>query len=348
GIDESVIKSVFKKGSLTPEEAKKTGLVDKVMYPNEAIDESAGDMYIVGLGEYISDRKRVYLWGAVPGIAIIYVNGAIVRGKTPGGDYFDSMGDETYKEMLEDVFSDWSVKAVVIRIDSGGGSATASDYMWNTLAQLKKTYKKPVVLSFGNIAASGGYYISCSGDKIYSSRGTITGSIGVIFGKISLKEIYAKLGISKDVIKMSEFSDIYSESRELTPREKKLIQSGIDFTYKRFTDRVMKSRGIKEQDIPGVARGRVFTGSRAKKLKLVDEVGGLITAIEYARSLSKIEDYYKITKLPDDKLYFGSLFSSSQSRLLSEYFKSIIQNMNMLRFKNEKFLYLYPYIVTIR
>ena len=197
-----------------------------------------------------------------------------MSGDTFETGWFRSIGNEAYREALEKAFNDPSVRAVVIRINSGGGSAAASDQMWNSLVRLKKKYRKPVVFSFGNIAASGGYYAACTGDRIYSNRGTMTGSIGVVFGKITLEELYRKLGISKEVIKMSEFADIFSESRHLTGKEKNLLQEGVNFTYDRFTGMVVRARGISAGEVSRIAEGRVFTGLQAIGNRLVDEEGG--------------------------------------------------------------------------
>ena len=250
--------------------------------------------------------------------------------------------------MLEHAFTDSSVKAIIIRINSGGGSAVASDLMLNKLINLKKRFKKPVVFSFGNIAASGGYYVACSGDKIYSNRGTITGSIGVIFGKITLKELYEKLGIKNEIIKMSKFADIFSESRELTDKEKEILQRGINFTYDRFTGKVMKSRKIKKNKIPEVAEGKVFTGSQAEKNHLIDHIGGLLAAIKYAKSLSDLGSNYDIVKYPDKMTFINGILQTNDNLFLSKFMEKLYGNLITIKSIEENFIYLYPFIIKIQ
>jgi protease-4 len=237
---------------------------------------------------------------------------------------------------------------VVIRINSGGGSAVASDLMWHYLYRLKKKYKKPVVISFGNIAASGGYYIACTGDKIFANRGTITGSIGVVSGKLSLKRLYEKLGINKDVIKMSEFADILSESKDLNPREREILMKSVGFIYRRFTDRVSEARGIAEGKIPDVAEGRVFTGNQAQGNRLVDNIGGLIASIEFAKKISGIRGICRIEHLPRKE---GSLMDligfNPPDAALRRLIRPLLENFKWVGLGDEAFLYLYPYRIEI-
>ncbi len=347
GISQKVIDDIFAGGSLDPSEAVANHFVDSIGYADDALDTIGHGITTVSLSSYMKEERMDHRWGMAPKIAIIVIDGSIVTGNSFNTGWFRSIGDAAYRKALEGAFKDPVTRAVVIRINSGGGSASASDAMWDSLVKLKKKYKKPVVFSFGNMAASGGYYVACSGDTIFSNRGTTTGSIGVVLGKITLEELYKKLGVNKDVIKMSDFADIFSESRHLTDREVALLQKGIDFSYNRFTGKVMEARKISTEDITRVAEGRVFTGQQAQQKKLIDETGGIIAAVEYARHLAKIDDRFEIAKYPDERGPLFELFKLPEFKMLSEQIQGLLQNAEYLRLKDEKALFLFPYRVEI-
>ncbi len=348
GISRQDLNSILAAGVLTPEEARAKKLVDKVMYPDEAVADMGGNVIPVRLKDYLAENRSLHIWGSIPAVAVITIDGSITRGRSQITRLVKNIGDESYHRVLEEVFGDSSVKAVVLRIDSGGGSATASDYMWRSLVSLKEKYKKPVVISFGNTAASGGYYIACTGDRIFSSPGTITGSIGVIFGKLSLKELYARLGINKEVIKMSRFADILSESRTLTEEEKKILQKGIDFIYGRFLDKVKRARKITGDKIESVAEGRVFTGSQAVRNRLVDEMGGLLAAIEYAKKLAGIEGKYLVRGFPEYTGFPDDLLLTKSIEPVIGFINSLYGDGKIGLFLNSDYLYLFPYTLRIR
>jgi protease-4 len=348
GISRDAIERLFSRGYITPEEAVKSRFIDTVGYPDEALDDISRSMSVVSVARYLKEKAKDHSWGLAPRIAIVYLDGSIVSGGAFNTGWFRSLGDSKFQAILEEAFKDPSIIAVIIRVNSGGGSASASDYMWNALVKTKKKYDKPVVFSFGNIAASGGYYVACTGDKIFSGRGTITGSIGVVFGKITLKELYDKLGINKDVIKMSEFADIFSESRHWTEKEKKILREGIDFIYGRFTGKVQEARKISPDEISRLAEGRVFTGLQALDRRLADEIGGLITAIEYAKRVVNIDRDIEVAKFPDDRGPLLELFKLPEIQILSEQISDVIKNLDYLQLRNEKALYLFPYRIEIK
>jgi protease-4 len=343
------IDELFRKGFYTPAEAKEKGFIDEVMYTNEAADSIRKKAGTISFEDYIDEEESISSWGDVPAIAVINVTGSIVSGRGGGSAMSGSTGDYEYKHSIESAFADSSVKAVVIRIDSGGGSAAASDYMWNALSSAKKKNPKPVVFSFGNVAASGGYYIACTGDTIFAGKGTITGSIGVVAGKVTAEELYSKLGITTETIKMSEFADIFSESRSLTQNDKDLFQKDIDFIYDRFTGKVMEGRGISGNEITEVAEGKIHTGSAAKGNKLVNETGGLIAAIEFAKSKGDVDSEYRILNFPEEESFFEGIFSGTGSLTAFKSMKFIIQNIEKYRmFEKEEALYIQPYTIEIQ
>ncbi len=344
----------FAKGLFEPEEARRAGLVDEVEYPDDAERMLLARHRATGLvrvEEYIARGRRIDEWGTIPTIAVIHVAGTIVRGENgrSGILYQESTGDETYHRMLQAAFEESAIKAVVIRIHSGGGSAAASEFMWHYLAELKKKYKKPVVISFGTIAASGGYYIACTGDRIFSDGASVTGSIGVIAGKLSLRKLYETLGIGKDTIKTSEFADLFSESRELTTAERDLLQRGVDFSYAQFTRRVMQGRRVSDERIESLAGGRVFSGIQAAENGLVDEIGGIIAAVEYAKRLAGLDHFYRVEHLPVRSApLFDLLNLTPYTDELISRLKPLFDSLKGLYLDEEWGLYLYPFRIEIQ
>ena len=347
-IDEEVITDLFNKGFYLPSEAKDKGFIDEVMYKDEAVKKTGENIYLVNFRDYIKEKVQLRQWGPVPAIAVIHVNGTIIQGESRNSAFDSNIGDATFSKAIESAFKNPLVKALVIRVDSGGGSASASDYMWRELARLKEKYPKPVVFSFGNTAASGGYYIACTGDEILAGRGTITGSIGVIAGKLNLSELYNRLGINKEIIKMSEFADIFSESKKLTEKERKIIQEGINFTYHRFTEKVAEARGFTIDTIPQVAEGRVFTGEQAVEKNLANQIGGIMTAIELAKTRADLKGKYNVLHLPEGRLLLPGIIRGTTESLFYNGLMPAINNIekyNML--KEEPNLYMQPFYIEI-
>ena len=188
--------------------------------------------------------------------------------------------------MLREVASDPLIKGVVVRIDSPGGEVAASDEIWREMNLLSK--KKPVVISMSDLAASGGYYMAMTGDAIVAYPETQTGSIGVVFGKPNLHGLYDKLGISKDSVERGRHADIDSDYTPLTPEEREVLRAGIDESYRDFLDKVAAARRRKVEEIEPVAQGRVWLGSQARDRGLVDELGGLDTAIALVKKKASI------------------------------------------------------------
>lgn len=341
------IRELFTAGFYLPETAKEQGFIDEIMHRESAVDTLTEKSRMIKFENYIEEAERFREWGPVPEIAVVHVTGTIISGNGGNSSFSSTTGDYDYREALEKAFTSSSVKGIVIRVDSGGGSASASDYMWNYLLLMKKKNPKPVVFSFGNVAASGGYYIACTGDRIFADKGTITGSIGVVAGKISLKELYSKLGITSETLKMSEFADTFTETRELTVKEKELFQKNVDFIYDRFTGRVIEGRKIDASRISDLAEGRVHTGRGAAQNGLADENNGLMAAIEYAVKISSIDDYYTVVHLPEKGGYLRGLMRSSIESSVLNSFGLLIKAAGKYNFPDERELYMTPYIIEI-
>ena len=234
-------------------------------------------------------------------IAIIYATGAINSGE---GDE-TSIGSETTAEAIKQAREDKNVKAIVFRINSGGGSALASDVIWRETI-LTKEAKKPLVVSMGDYAASGGYYIACAADSIVANPTTLTGSIGV-FGMVpNLQRFYKnKLGITIDTVNTNRFADI-GINRPLTNFERKKIQKNIRNVYNTFITHVSEGRNMTTTAVDEIAQGRIWTGYDAKSIGLIDTYGGIEKAIEIAVSLANIDDY-RVISLPKKKDPFAEL-----------------------------------------
>ena len=298
-------------------------LVDGLMYRDELIDtlkvlsgiKADKNINLVSMSKYskvpdphktISVKRR---------IAVIYASGTIVTGK--GND--NNIGGNRYAEVIRKERLDTSVKAIVLRVNSPGGSAIASDIIWRELELAAKG--KPVVISMGNYAASGGYFISAPATKIYANQSTISGSIGV-FGLIpnAGKLLDQKLGLSTEIVKTNKNSDFPSIFRPMNIYEKELMQMSIENVYSDFVSKVASGRKMTAKSVDSIGQGRVWSGTSAQKIGLVDEIGGLKTAIKGAAELAGI-DTYSIRELP--------VIEDPYTRILSQLGDEI--RMNILK-----------------
>jgi protease IV len=248
-------------------------------------------------------------------IAIINVSGTIVSGSGEGG-VLDSggAGSQTIIDQINEIKDNEDIKGVIIRIDSPGGSAAASQEIGEAILELKNK-GKIVYTSMGDVAASGGYWIAAVTDKIYANPATMTGSIGVIMQVQNWSELYKKVGIVNDPIKSGKHKDMGSQARALDPEEKKLLQSMVMDIYNQFVDIIVKGRKLPRAEVLKIADGRVLTGNQAKKLKLVDELGSQEKVIKDLAKTLKIEgepELYEFETAPFAKLLgLGAAASSS-------------------------------------
>lgn len=300
-------------------EYQKNKLVDKIAYSDE-VPQMIANMMKVDKDDYhtisvedlatsISDEPKGTSGNI---IAVYYAYGDIVDEASSGlGSGHEIVGKEVVKD-LQKLADDDDVKAVVLRVNSGGGSAYASEQIWHAIEMIKAK-QKPVVVSMGGYAASGGYYISSGANWIVAEPTTLTGSIG-IFGMFPIaKELLnEKLGIHYDCVKTNELSDFGDFSRDMTDLEKHKLQSYINRGYELFTSRCAQGRKVSQDSIKVIGEGRVWTGVHAQKIGLVDELGGLDKAIAKAKALSKTEEY-TLLSYPGQKGFFDNLFNSMSS-----------------------------------
>jgi protease IV len=224
-----------------------------------------------------------------PQIAVVYVDGMIADGESAESLFGGSVvGSESLRRALRIAVRDEQVKAVLLRIDSPGGSALASEVVWQAARRVAE--KKPVIVSIGSMAASGGYYIASAGDYIFADPSAIVGSIGVVGGKFVLKDLYDKVGLTTQSFEKGRNANLFSSISSFDERQRRMITTWMKQTYDQFTDRIVATRKEKISNIDAVARGRIFLAQQAKELGMVDEIGGTQAALAHAAKLAKLDD----------------------------------------------------------
>ena len=299
----------------TPQDAISLKLVDNILYKDQVLDELKGrvnisnakDLKFMSLNKYANSTTKSN--NASDRIAVVYAYGDIVSGNGSN----DNIGSERISKAIRQARLDEKVKAIVLRVNSPGGSALASDVIWREMILAKKV--KPIVVSMGDVAASGGYYISCAANKIFAYPNTITGSIGV-FGIIpNMKEMFnKKLGITFDGVKTNTYADFIPVTRPMTESEKKIMTKGVETTYATFITHVGEGRNMRPESVDSIGQGRVWSGVDAKRIGLIDEFGGINEAIKEAAKLAKLSTY-RIKELPERK----DAFTQFLEELTGEY-----------------------------
>lgn len=286
------------------------GLIDSLIYKDEIIDKlkkltetkDKDDLTTITLAKYIKAPSPIKKKGLAKNkIAVVYAQGEINMGEGQDG----TIGSETISKAIREARRDSSIKAIVFRVNSPGGSALASEVIWREVVLAKQA--KPVIISMGDLAASGGYYIAAPGDVILASPTTLTGSIGVFGMYFSVKEgMNKKLGLTVDVVKTNKYSDFGSMYRPLTAEERAISQQGVEDIYQTFIGHVAEGRGITKDEVDAIGQGRVWSGANAMDIKLVDEFGGLKRAIAIAAEKAGVEEY-RVVDLPKQKDPFQAL-----------------------------------------
>ena len=287
---------------LTGREAKRLGLIDENGWFSDAKDIAEKESNSRELFTSLNRSKWDDVWGEPDEIAIIGVYSSITSGESRGPDpvkipFFSSgrsTGSETIVRQLEDAFSNPKVKVIILRVDSGGGSALGSAEINAAIVRLKKKYKKPFLVSMGGAAASGGYYISVNADKIFCDELTVTGSIGVYSSIPNLDSLLEQQKIKVETYKRGENSDINTITRKLNKQELEIMQGIVDYYYDRFIDAVTEGRKLTREEAERIAQGRVWLGTDAFNKHLVDEIGGLYETIKYAKKVGKLGNRYKL------------------------------------------------------
>jgi protease-4 len=318
------VKDIFSKGPFTAKQAVIHGLVDELYYPSEVYNE------ILPQSFNMEQKKFKFLYfhhylneicfkGKGTVIALITCEGPIHEGKSEKPGFSDpTIGHETVVKAIEAATKDNKVKAILLRIESGGGSYVASDHIAQALIKAKEKGKK-IVVSMSNVAASGGYFIAHNSDSIVANPMTLTGSIGVVGGKFNTRQFWGEhLGVTFDGVKESENSDLFSSIEGMSEENAKRYEALLDEIYSDFKSKIVKGRSnpeLNEGNIDEVAKGRVWMGITARNIKLVDHLGGFVTALNVTRELLDLKesDPIKLEEYPKKPSFLKLLLGQKKS-----------------------------------
>ncbi len=313
GMSVEEVRRAIDAGPYDGDGAKAAGLIDDTAYDDELAD--GNERWTPG--RYVR-RSKGRLFDSRPKVALIYTLGEIVSGESQAGWGGEVAGSTTIVTALRDARSDPDYKAIVMRVDSPGGSGAASEMMWREMKLASQA--KPVIVSMGDMAASGGYYLAMGGAHIIAQPGTVTGSIGVFSGKFSLRGFYDKIGVSKEILDRGRFASIFTEYRPWSAEERARIRALNVAFYDDFVEKVAASRGKSVEEIDAVAEGRVWTGLDANKHGLVDGLGGINEAVAWAKKQAKIPaaQAVELVVLPAERGLLETLWARQEETALDE------------------------------
>lgn len=321
------------------EGALSNGIVDKAAFKDEFWKDvrvklglaETDKINFVNPEDYITRARDLTSKKSDKKIAVMYATGSIVNGKGEEG----SIGSTTFSENLKKIREDENIKALVLRINSPGGSAQASEIMWHEIELTKA--KMPVIVSMGDYAASGGYYIACNADTIVADNTTLTGSIGVFGLLMNTKELLEeKIGIKTDTVNTNKNADFFNTNRDMTEAEQIVLTKSVNKTYQTFLKRVADGRGMQVADVDKIAQGRIWSGIDAKRLGLVDVLGGMDVAMKIAATKAGLEEY-EVVEYPKQENTLDKIFGQKTEEVveklatnyLGEHYKMIISVRKM-------------------
>ncbi|MGC8745330.1 MAG: signal peptide peptidase SppA [Candidatus Saccharicenans sp.] len=301
------MKKLLDHGYFQGKEALNAGLVDNLAYEDQLLDvlnfKEVKALSKIDNGRYARIEPSSFGLNVGQKIALIYASGTILSGE----EEVVALGSETFDRWVQSASKDKSIAAIVVRIDSPGGSAVGADTIWHELIKARK--EKPVIISMSGLAGSGGYWMALGGSKIIAQPQTLTGSIGVIAGKFSFEGLMKKLGINTERIVIGKEADAFTIYREFTPEEKKILKDQLQGIYQQFLQRVSSARNMSPEEVNRIGRGRVWTGNQAKSLNLIDDLGGLDAAIEAAKKMAGIslQQEVELVVWPKKRTFFDIL-----------------------------------------
>jgi protease-4 len=348
------VRAIIDQGPFTAAQARQAGLVDELRFEDQVWGElkdrlRSGELKKVAAGEYMNVPMEAVGLKGQSRIALVIGEGDITRGQAgDDGSAGNSLTSYGFDKLLRQVAADSTIKGVVVRIDSPGGEQVASDEIWRQMNLLSK--QKPLVFSMSDLAASGGYYIAMTGDPIVAYPETMTGSIGVVFGKPNLHGLYDKLGITKDSVQRGKHADIDSDYTSLAGDERRILRDGIDESYKDFVGKVAEARRRAFNDIEPLAQGRVWMGSQAKARGLVDELGGLDRAIELVKKKAHIPagERVSLVMYPPRRSLLDIVMRRPQDDILESKLAQAFGRMPYHAWMKGGFLRMMPYWVDVR
>jgi protease-4 len=353
------MKAIVDQGPFISQQALDAGLVDGLLYEDEFRDKVKAKIEVEELTEVEQRQYRKVSLESLGlsgdnKVAVVYAVGAIMQGDSDTDPLFGGnvLGAASFNKTLERVREDEATKAVILRIDSPGGDAFASDEMWREMQLLEEA--KPLVISMSDVAASGGYYLAMAKAPVVAYPGTYTGSIGVFFGKLNLRGFYDKIGMKKEILTRGRYADIYTDYRSLSETERAKLREGIEATYRTFVQKVADARGQAWDEIHEVAQGRVWLGAQAQRNGLVDEIGGFDKAIEIAKREAGLneDDKIRLVTYPPPKRFIDVLLSRqtmAQSGRLRAFLREHLGDLTSWPALLEGgMLRLTPYTITVR
>ena len=348
----NAVRALIDRGPFLANDALQDGLVDQLRYEDQMFADlqqkvNSGELHKLSSGKYqkvpadslgLEGRHR---------IAMLVGDGTITRGSSDDdGVSDDGIRAAGFNKLLRRIAGDSSVDGVVVRIDSPGGDAVASDEIWREMNLLSK--KKPVVISMSDTAASGGYYMAMTGDPVVAYPGTLTGSIGVVFGKPNLHGLYDKLGITKDMIARGRFAAIDSDYRDLSGAELAKLKEGIDANYHDFVAKVAQARRRPFDQVEALAQGRVWLGAQAQTRGLVDELGGIDRALELVKQKARIpaSENVTIVMYPARRSILDVLFGRAPESTVESALRRLVREWPPELWTKGGLLRIMPYMVT--
>lgn len=356
GVSEELLDEIAKGMLLKePQNAYDYGLVDSLIYKDQLINilkertgtEEKDDIRTISLANYSKVPDKKAKGSSKNKIAVVYASGVIVGGN--GDD--QQVGSEKFSKAIRKARRDSSIKAIVLRINSPGGSSVASEVIYREV--MLACQVKPVIISMGDVAASGGYYIACPADTILANPCTITGSIGVIFTYFNTGGLFNWMGVTFDEEKTHPHASFMNPSRSMTKEETLFWQHSINSTYQQFLEHVSEGRNISLEEVKKIAEGRVWAGSDAEMINLIDGYGGLNDAIEIAVEMANVGEKYQVVELPRlpdplEKL-IQDLTNSTQMRLFEKRFGIPVKYLEYLKEMNENqgLLVRMPYLLEV-
>jgi protease-4 len=335
GLGADEVRTLIDSGSFTAPAALNAGLVDSLIYEDQlhlAVGVQDEDEFkTISHDDYARVKSPSLKLKKGPKIALVYAVGTIVEGKNSYSPLWGkTMGSDTMVEALREARKAKGVEAIVMRIDSPGGSGLASDFIWREVVNAAR--EKPFIASMSDVAGSGGYYIAMAADTIVAQPGTITGSIGLVTGKFTNKGLYEKLGLNKEILTRGKNAGMFSDTRTFTVAERRKLLGQMWEWYSAFVSKAADGRGMTEEELDSVARGRVWTGAQAIDIGLVDELGGLERAIEIAKAKAGIPEEVdvKIVVYPKKKAsilqkLMRAFSSEAYLELLSPSMKDVLE-----------------------
>lgn len=348
------VRGLIDSGPFTAKQALAAGLVDELRFEDQAFGELQTQLHSGNLAKLPAEKynkvppEDAHL-GGTGRIAVVVAEGDIVTGDpSDDGSEPSALTSYGFDKVLRQVGSDSGIKGVIVRIDSPGGEVTASDEIWREMNLLSR--KKPLVISMSDVAASGGYYMALTGDPIVAEPATETGSIGVVFGKPDLHGLYDKLGVTKDAVEQGKHADIDSDYTALSTEELDLLRKGVDESYQDFVSKVANARKRSYQEIEPVAQGRVWLGDQAMAHGLVDELGGLDTAMALLKKKANIPEAQNVNVdfYPAQRSLLDVLLKRSQNDPVNARLRQVFGRVPFHAWMRGGYLRMMPYWLEVR